>query len=138
MEKWQHASASQIKTFRRCERKWWFEKIEGHRSPTTPAAELARAIHAELEAYLLGGDEPASPIARAGLKYLPRPEEGLTLLVEEEFSYSEGLPVPVIGFIDLVEPGSRRVTDTRRRVISGGRRTSTSYSPTPRQSSTAR
>ena len=81
MEAWNHVSASQIKTYRRCSRKWWFEKIAGHRSPTSAAAELGRQLHAQLENYLLTGELPESPIARAGLKHLP--SQGEKILVEE-------------------------------------------------------
>ena len=109
MVAWNHVSASQIKTYRRCSRKWWFEKIAGFRSPSSPAAELGRAIHAELETYLLGGDRPTSPIALAGMHHLPDPSSNL--LVEAELSYTKGLAVPAIGFIDLVELDNRRITD---------------------------
>jgi hypothetical protein len=109
MEAWNHVSASQIKTYRRCSRKWWFEKIAGHRSPTSAAAELGRQLHAQLENYLLTGELPESPIARAGLKHLP--SQGEKILVEESLEYKKGLPVPLIGFIDLVELENRRVTD---------------------------
>lgn len=110
MKEWGHASASQIKTFRRCQRKWWFEKIMGYTSPGTPATELGRKIHAQLETYLLEGVRPESPIAQAGLHYLPEPQaEGL--LIEEEFRYTEDIVAPVIGFIDLVEKQAGRITD---------------------------
>ena len=109
MADWNHVSASQVKTHRRCARKWWFEKIVGYRSPTTPAAELGRAIHAELETYLTTGEKPASPIARAGLSHLPSHEDNI--LVEAEFSLKDGLSKKAIGFIDLVEVDARRVTD---------------------------
>lgn len=107
--KWAHVSASQIKTFRRCARKWWFEKIQGYVSPPTRATELGRAVHAELEGYLLTGVKPVSAIALAGLSYLPSHKENL--LVEKEFELTTGLGKKAIGFIDLVEPDHRRVTD---------------------------
>ena len=108
MATWGHASASQIKTFRRCSRKWWFEKIAGYRSPTSAAAELGKKIHSQLENYLLTGEQPESPIALAGLHHLPAP--GSDVLVEHELKYTEGLAVPLIGFIDLIELENRRVT----------------------------
>ena len=68
---WNNSSASQVGTFRRCQRLWWWQKVAGYKTPSSPAMELGSAIHAELEAYLLGGDVPSNVIAVAGLEYLP-------------------------------------------------------------------
>ncbi len=51
---WQYSSPSQITTFRRCQRKWWLEKIAKIPVPVKPAAALGRGLHGELEDYLLG------------------------------------------------------------------------------------
>jgi len=42
---WTHASPSQIKTFRRCARKWWYNKIAGLSTPSTPATDLGKRVH---------------------------------------------------------------------------------------------
>ena len=109
---WRHASASQIKNFRRCERKWFWEKIMGFKQPTSPAMELGTAIHSELEAYEKDGTIPTNPIALAGLEYLPHPDEIDPKDVERRLNLAHHeMAVPLIGFIDLVEPGARRITD---------------------------
>jgi hypothetical protein len=79
---WTHASPSQIKTFRRCARKWWFEKIAGLKRPPSPAAKLGSRVHDVAERYLIGALEiPADPRKRTpemrifapGSGYLPKP-----------------------------------------------------------------
>lgn len=98
-----HASASQIETFRRCPRKWFFAKILGYPSPSTPALELGVAVHEELERYLLASTTPG-PIASAGLDLLPKPPVDPEL-VEAFFALVDpSLPVPIVGKIDLLEP----------------------------------
>ena len=110
MADWSHASASQIKTFKRCERKWWFEKIGGLTSPPSAAATLGRELHAELEEYFLTGKELESPILKAGFDALPSREANL--LVEENVRLTDSeMAVPIVGVIDLVELDERRITD---------------------------
>jgi CRISPR/Cas system-associated exonuclease Cas4 (RecB family) len=110
MADWSHASASQIKTFTRCERKWWFEKIAGYTSPPSAAATLGRDLHAELEDYFLTGKELESPILKVGFDALP-PRDA-NLLVEENIRLTEpGMAAPIVGVIDLVELDDRRITD---------------------------
>ena len=107
---WKHASASQIKTFSRCNRKWWFEKIAGITSPSSAAAELGRRLHTELEEYFLTGKALESPILLAGAPDLP-PRDA-NLLVEEEVRLTApDMAVPIVGVIDLVELDERRITD---------------------------
>jgi len=88
---WQHCSASQLKSYRECARRWWWGSVQGLRSPDTAATGLGRDVHAELEAYLKTGALPTSPIARAALEVAgPRtdadtaevPLEGPTLTIE--------------------------------------------------------
>lgn len=102
---WRNSSASQISNFRKCPRRWWWEKVAGYKTPTSPAMETGTRIHAELEAYLRDGTLPTDPIAMAGLEFLPEPETVDGINVERKLTLEgAGLPVPIIGFVDLVEP----------------------------------
>lgn len=114
MNVFKHASASQITLYRRCPRKWYYNKIEGLPTPTSKAAELGKKIHAELEEYLKYGAIPPSAIAKAGLDFLPDPNKELGLMVEQKIDLkNDSLPVPLIGFADLIEDisGEIRITD---------------------------
>ena len=110
LKKWKSSSASQLKTYARCERKWWLEKIAGLPVPTHPAAALGTKIHTEIEEYLLGTGELESDIARAGLEFLPDRSENL-LIEERMVLEAKRMPVPIRGIIDLVELDNRRITD---------------------------
>lgn len=102
---WNNSSASQVGTFRRCQRLWWWQKVAGYQTPTSPAMELGTLIHSQLESYLTGGDVPKNAIAVAGLEYLPDPSDVRPENVERRVDLSDpSLPVPIIGYIDLVEP----------------------------------
>lgn len=109
-KKWDHASASQIKTFRACNRKWWWNKIVGLDTPSTPAMELGTRMHKLLEIYLAGGPAPAATTregcaALPGLRFLPPPAMVQKINIERKFRLTlQGAAAPVDGFIDLVEP----------------------------------
>lgn len=100
-------SASQIKTFARCKRKWGWEYIAGHRPPPGPSAELGIRVHSILEAYLKDGVMPRSDtkegqIAAAGLSLLPPRDVGW-LAVERRIDFSHGdPPIAYRGFIDCL------------------------------------
>ena len=82
--------------------------------PTSKAAELGKKIHAELENYLKFGIAPKSAIAKAGIDFLPDPAVDSGLMVEEKIDLiTEDLPVPIVGFADLIEDisGEIRITD---------------------------
>ena len=114
MNKFEHASASQIRLFRRCNRKWYFNKIEGIPIPSTKAADLGKKLHEELENYLKFGIALKNPLTRAGLKFLPDPNAEGDLYVEEKVEVkTEEMPVPIIGFADLIElrHGEVEITD---------------------------
>lgn len=110
--RWAHVSPSQLHTHADCPSKWWWDKIAGLPRPGSKATALGGEIHAQLEQYLLHGTMPESPIARAGLRFLPVPPVAPEL-VEQEISYgAEGpLGIDVKGFVDLVEPENNRITD---------------------------
>lgn len=108
---WDHGSPSQITTFRRCHRKWFFESVRGFRSPSTAAQERGTEIHAQLETYHKTGKTPTDKAALAAIEYMPAP--GTVRPEHIEFGFQlwiPGAPVPMIGFIDLLEP-PRLVTD---------------------------
>ena len=71
MYKVKHVSPSQIKTWRTCQRKWYLEKVKGHRQASTPAQQLGTDVHELLEHYVEYGkllpDNFAGQIAKAAL-----------------------------------------------------------------------
>lgn len=80
-------SASAIETFRMCQRKWAWAKIEKIAAPSNRFAALGTKVHGVLEAYLRHGVPPdlstrEGRIAAAGLEYLPIPG---TADIEDEF-----------------------------------------------------
>lgn len=56
-------SASQLKSYDACPRKWAFRYLEGLESPSTPATEHGKFIHAQMEAWLKLGVLPTHPQA---------------------------------------------------------------------------
>jgi len=101
-------SATQINKYRRCQRLYAFEYVEGHKPPPSKKQEFGSAVHKQLEEWLRLGrapdDSPEGRVAKQGIKngWLPTPRSGL--LVEHEFSFSWFPGVEMIGFIDCVEP----------------------------------
>ena len=105
-------SASQIKTWNDCPRKWGFKYIDGLEDPPSKAAILGSKVHAELERYLGGGDideaSDAGKIAATALDLLPEPREDLS--VEEEVVFElDG--VTFRGFVDLIDPAGPTIFD---------------------------
>jgi len=111
---WRNVSASQITKYLACPTQWWWEKIAGFREPPTEAMLRGSRLHKAWERYLIDGTIPEDPIAVATLEHLPAPGSVPRDLVESRVDQTEGLPVPLIGYIDLIEAptsGHRRVTD---------------------------
>jgi RecB family exonuclease len=119
---WKHASASQIGTFRDCPRKWWWNKIVGVPTPSTPATELGSEVHAVLETRLKTGAWPERPsdvrasrweqvltIAKKEQPWLPDATID-SANIERSIEITTDV-VPIIGFIDWLEPEQRRVSD---------------------------
>lgn len=101
-------SASQIQTFVDCQRKWAWRYVAGVETPSSPAADTGKAVHAELEKYLHGGEIDFSSeigyIAAAGLQFLPKPgTEGA--LIEQEFHFEGPSGHTYLGYKDLQIPG---------------------------------
>lgn len=75
-----HVSASQIKTYRECVRKWALEKIGGLRGPETESQKLGKDVDDNyLQPYLRDGkpidkSTRAGAIAASGLDWLPPPK----------------------------------------------------------------
>jgi hypothetical protein len=97
-----------------CLRRWWYEKVDGRRPPSTTAQELGTQLHAELEAYLTGaGLQALGPLAARGRPMIPTPGDDLS--VEHDLLIAPGssavptlagaplrlLGIPVVGYIDL-------------------------------------
>lgn len=107
------ASASSVKAFGTCQRKWAARALGGIKR-TTPAQEFGDRLHNMAEVYLLTGKVPdqSTPEGRLfveGIPHLPRrrlnPSE-----VEGEVRFTLG-GVPWIGFYDWREDDIRRIGD---------------------------
>ncbi len=99
-----------------CHRRYWFEKIALKKPPETGSQKIGKDVHKEIENYLKTGQMSLGPVARAGLRFLPRPDSDL--IVEQGFgNYKTALlntgkesvnmfglafrNIPVMGAIDL-------------------------------------
>ena len=102
-----HVSATSIKLFRSCLRRWYERYILGKREPTSKAMTRGNEVHRQLEQYLLHGempdDSPEGLIAQAGLEHLPAPPYQVELSLEH--LPIEGTPAPFKGFIDMYITG---------------------------------
>lgn len=98
-------SPSQIKTFRSCPRKWWYEKVAKAPAPRWSAAtNLGTNIHTELENYYLHGYEPQHPLIQPGRHLLPERHEQIAVEIQLADPWLYAGAVLVTGFIDLVLP----------------------------------
>ena len=101
MKAFQYVSASQIDTYRTCERKWYLNKIMGLPVTQAASAELGEAVHAGQEKYLLTGDESAvHPLARRTLPLL-RELRGSALEVEAKMERALTNGIKFVGKIDV-------------------------------------
>lgn len=84
-------SASQLKTWRDCQRKWAFEKVEGRTVPSTDKQIFGTRMHAHLEAWLKNGhrppDSPTGDAARQIIRPGWLPDPSPTLMVEHSFKW---------------------------------------------------
>lgn len=99
-----HFSVSQIKTFHRCPRLWYSDKVLGIKQLRKPAAEKGADLHKQPEAYYLTGAVPKHEAFLSALPGLPKRQSGL--LVEHDLVnptlFIEG--VRFDGYSDLVVP----------------------------------
>lgn len=73
-------SASQVKTYEMCERKWTLESLHRLRGPPSSSMAMGTALHKQIEDWYLRGVEPKSPLARAGVENLPARGSGLIVI----------------------------------------------------------
>jgi hypothetical protein len=101
----QHVSPSQISTFTRCPRLWYFDKVVGLRQPPTKAQADGEQIHKQLENYYESGTLPTHETALRVVKEA-LPAFGATN-VHSEYPRDYNLDmqaagVPLIGRLDLL------------------------------------
>src|SRR5688572_3987776 len=99
------ASASQVKEFRDCNRKWWLNKMLGLPMPKTAALDYGEKVHKQLEDYVNGKLEIAAmmPEAVELIQFIPKRD--VTKLITEAnltLPKGNGWPVNVTGKIDLM------------------------------------
>ncbi len=115
-----HFSASQIKLFNRCPRRWYYKYIE--KLPTPPPSDALKygtLIHEQVEAQIQGDEAPIREKAPAPLQLYPHAIPYLQhlwrlyhagwLLVEKDIHIDTPSGVPIIGRADVVMVG--RVVD---------------------------
>jgi len=115
-------SASQINKYRRCNRKWWWNKIRGIREPTGAGAAYGTLVHNHMEAYFKDGVIP--PVDADG-------EEGRSARDAQRLIDSghyptdvnpdhvepkvwltvPGMKRPVVGKVDVLYPKGNHVYD---------------------------
>ena len=111
-----HVSASQITTFADCPRKWYLDKIVGLDRPSTPSTLLGSRVHELLEDFLRNGveidqNERAGKIALQGIHHLPDRTQHLKIELSLEDMPIFDSPVPVKGFIDIVNLDNDEIID---------------------------
>lgn len=102
-------SASQVQTFVDCERKWAWRYVAGVEELEKPSQTFGKAVHAQLESYLLGGEidftDETGYVAASGLQHLPAPgADGLR--VEEGFHFEGPSGHTYLGYKDWQVPGT--------------------------------
>lgn len=104
-------SASQIKSFRLCVRKWAFEKIVGLRGPETASQTLGKEVDDNgLQPWLKHGkpidaSTEAGQIASTALKFLPPPKShNLAVQKELKLHTPSGQGFGYTGYLDLWLP----------------------------------
>lgn len=103
---WSRVSATQLKVAQLCPRKWWYERVSDLPPiPPTAAMLQGKAIHEQVEAWLKEGTRPTD--ARAAALALQYPA-GLIrtsphVHSEREVDLHLELPVPLLGFVDLLD-----------------------------------
>ena len=101
-------SPTQITKYRRCQRLYAFEYVEGFKPPPSDKQQFGTDVHSELEQWLRDGrvpsNTPEGQTAKQGIKkgWLPTPDKGL--FIEQEFAIDWDEDLEMIGFIDCVVP----------------------------------
>lgn len=102
----QHVSPSQIATFSRCNRLWFFEKVCGLRQPETAAQGEGVIIHGQIEQYYKDGTLPEHEAAHKAVTELLPPYGSSQISSEFPHDYSLGIHasgIPLNGRIDLLD-----------------------------------
>ena len=105
MANWNRTSASQVKTYQECNRKWFFERVIFPDEDPEESVSLSTGtdVHASIEDVLNNKVEVASHPLLAENSYIYSVRaSGLELRVEWEFLDTTNFKVPAKGFIDLV------------------------------------
>lgn len=109
-------SASQIKNWQTCARRWWFEKVAGFQPEQTPQQAQGELIHHGLEQHLKHGAPLANESSKRAVELINAPRK-LLLLSEYPRNYKLDLTaanVPVKGRIDLLDLNPIRTKKTLR------------------------
>jgi hypothetical protein len=122
----QHVSASQLQTYARCPRRWWFQKVAKIPEPAPGRGlVLGQAGHKRLEHYFKTGDgTKLKPMELHAIKAGVYPVPGTPGTLVEQKLVGPGLSlggVRVDGSIDLLElgPAGIRITDHKFRGANG-------------------
>ena len=102
-----HVSATSIKLFQSCPRRWYERYVLEKKEPTSKAMLRGNEVHRQLEEYLLNGTLPDAStegqIAKAGLDHLPPPPYDIEISLEH--LPVDDTPAPFKGFIDMYIAG---------------------------------
>lgn len=104
-----HVSASQITTFQRCNRRWYFSKVLNAPEPEKPATALGERLHKQMEDWFEKGLVPTHDSARLAVESGLLPPRDPGIRIEHPRDYGLGLSiagVPVRGRMDALIPGS--------------------------------
>lgn len=113
----EHVSATSIKLFQNCQRRWYERYILGKKEESTKAMSRGNAVHRQLEEYLEKGKIPdstiAGQIATVGLKHLPKPDPDHQVEQSLEQYKIPNLAIKFKGFIDLLlyQEGNLEILD---------------------------
>jgi hypothetical protein len=102
----EHVSATSIKLFQNCQRRWYERYILGKKEESTKAMARGNAVHRQLEEYLEKGVLPdesiAGQIANAGLAHLPTPCKDHQVEQSLDDYRVPNVAIKFKGFIDLL------------------------------------
>lgn len=98
-------SASQIRNWQQCQRKWWFEKVGGFKPEATAPQQQGEMLHNSLERYFKYGEALTHESSQRAVELINAPRK-ILLLSEYPKNYKLNLlaaGVPVKGRIDLLD-----------------------------------
>jgi hypothetical protein len=107
-------SASKIRCFKECKRRYYFQYIEKIEMPKTEALETGINYHESVGKYLKGETVEYTPMLSAFVKNITLPK---IQHVERPFDVSIGYGIRLVGYIDAValsgEPIEHKTTSTK-------------------------